>query len=229
MPARGTFWGVVAVLAALLVLTSTAAAVYYGKYEAAASQNQTYAEELTTALASYRALQGSYNASLSDYNATLSLLATAVANLNTSTPAYQEASVALSTLWSEYQGLARPAGEASLIYGVHMFVDYGNGTVAWYNGTATQPGWNAYVVTLVLLDGKVQATWYPQYGEHLVEGIGGVSDSQTEYWFFLTYNRTSSWQVAQVGADAVPAVNGTTFAWVYCPEGSDYLPACPLP
>ena len=229
MPTKGTFWGVVAVLAALLVLSSTATVIYYGEYEAAASQNQIYAGELKTALASYRTLQGSYDSSLSDYNETISLLVTAVANLNTSTPAYQEASVALSTLWGEYQALASSAGETHLIYGIHMLVDYGNGTRVWYNDTAAQPGWNAYVVTLVLLDGRVQATWYPQYGEHFVTGIGGVSDSQSEYWFLLTYNSSSSWQVAQVGADAIPAVNGTTFAWIYCPENSEYLPTCPLP
>lgn len=228
-PSKKVLWGVVVVLVALLLISATAAAVYYGKYETAASQNRTYAQELETALDSYRSLQSSNNATLAGFNQTLTLLAAAVANLNTSTPAYVEASVALSSLWGEYQSLARAAGRQAPSYDVHMLLDYGNGTKVWYNDTTAQPGWNGYVVTLVLLDGKVQATWYPQYGEHLVSGLGGVQDSQTEYWFLLTYNETSSWQLAQVGADLVPVVNGTTFAWVFCAENSNYGPSCPLP
>lgn len=215
-------------VAALLVVSSLAGYYYYQDQQVS-TQNQRYVGELNTALASYRALSSSYNASLGDYNRTLTLLAAAVANLNTSIPVYHEASADLSSLWASYQSLASISGRRALVYEVHMLVDFGNGTRSWLNDTRIQPGWNGYVVTLVLLKGNVQATWYPQYGEHFVTGLGGVSNTNTKYWFLLTYNKTASWQVAQVGADQIPIVNGTIFAWTYCPENTNYLPACPLP
>lgn len=233
---RKILYGLVTVLVAALLLVSGFAALYFYQDQQVNTQKQRYVQELDTALAGYKSLEASYNASLADYNMTLSLLVDAVSTLNTSTTAYQTASLALASLWKDYQQLAGSSGRGALVYEAHMLVDYGNGTRIWFNGTATQPGWNAYVVTLVLLNGMVEATWYPpgyfspgQPGEHFVTGIGGVSNTRTEYWWLLTYNQSTSWQVAQIGADEIPIFNGTTFAWAFCPSSANYLPACPLP
>ena len=222
---RGTFYGVVAVLVALLILVSTFAIYYYGQDQQALAQNQNHVEELSTALASYSALSGEYNSSLVDYNATLSLLSTAVGNLNTSTPAYRNASLALSSLWAAYQRLASYSGRRVLVYGVHVFVDFGNATRRWYNDTRIQPGWNGYVATLVLLGGDVQAVWYPQYGEHLVTGLGGVSQASATSWFFWEFGG-GGWSLAPTGADGLQMDNGTTVAWTLCGYDSNFNPTC---
>ncbi len=214
---------------AVLLVTSSVALLYYTKYQQEVTNNENYIGDLDSALNSYRSLSNSFNASLQDYNETLSLLTSAVADLNTSTPAYGDASIALATLWKDYQALDSASGRRAIVYEVNMLLDFGNGTRRWYNDTSIQPGWNGYVVTLVLLDGRVQATWYPQYGEHYVTGLGGVSDTQSDYWFLLTYNKTASWQVAQLGADDISMFNDTTIGWVYCPENSNYAPTCALP
>jgi len=222
---RGTFYGVVAVLVALLILVSTFAIYYYGQDQQALAQNQNHVEELSAALASYSALSGEYNSSLVDYNATLSLLSTAVGNLNTSTPAYRNASLALSSLWAAYQRLASYSGRRVLVYGVHVFVDFGNATRRWYNDTRIQPGWNGYVATLVLLGGDVQAVWYPQYGEHLVTGLGGVSQASATSWFFWEFSG-GGWSLAPTGADGLQMDNGTTVAWTLCGYDSNFNPTC---
>ena len=229
MDQRGSASRMLVVFVAVLLMVSSVGAYYYYQDQQQAQANKTYTSELNAALNSYRALSESYNSSLQDYNRTLNLLAAAVANLNTSTSAYKNASSALASLWTAYQVLARESGRSAPSYELNMLVDYGNGTRVWYNDTRAQPGWNGYLVTLVVLNGDVQATWYPQYGEHYVTGIGGVSDTQSMFWFLLTYNQTASWQVAQVGADQIHVFNGTTFAWVYCAENAAYGPACPLP
>jgi type II secretory pathway pseudopilin PulG len=225
MPSKGTFYGVVAVMVALLIVVSSVAAVYYGKYQQQASQDQQYVSELNAALASYRTLAGSFNASLSDYNTTLYLLSDAVANLNTSTPAYTSGSVALASLWSSYQRLASVNGGRVLTYEVNLLVDYGNGTGRWYNDSAAEPGWNAYVLTLVLMDGEVQAAWYPQFGEHLVTGIERVSETATESWFVWDYG-ASGWALAPMGADAIIVQNGTSVAWTFCGYDANFNPTC---
>jgi len=224
-----TFYGIAVVLVAVLLIVSTLAASYYYQDQQVLSQNKSYVQELDAALASYRSLSESFNSSLSDYSITLSLLATALANLNTSTPAYANASAALNSLWKSYQALSTSGGRRALIYQVNILVDYGNGTRRWDNSTQVQPGWNGYVDMLVAFNGKVQASWYPNYGEHIITGLQGISKTNSQYWFLLTYNGTASWQVAQVGVDEIPIVNNTSFAWLFCSANTNYLPTCPLP
>ncbi len=232
MAPRGTFYGTIAVLAALLIATSSAAAVYYQQYQQEASQSQHYAGELSQALSSYRALSSSFNASLDDYNRTLSLLATAIASLNTSTPAYRNASVALSSLWGSYQRLADSGGRKPLAYDVRMLLNFGNGTLRWYNDSTAQPGWNGYVTTLVLLKGDVQAVWYPAgsfgpgtQGEHFVTGLSGVPQTSSRYWGVWQFSG-GGWSYSQTGADLLQVHNGTTFAWALCGVDANYMPTC---
>lgn len=220
-----TFYGAVAVLVAALIVVSGVAAFYYYQDQRSSSQNQRYADELSTALSSYRALSGSFNASLSGYNRTLALLATAVANLNTSTPAYLSASLALSSLWNSYQHLASVSSAKPLVYRVDVLFDFGNGTRKWYNDSTVQPGWNGYVVTLVLLKGNVQATWYPQYGEHLVTELGGASQPASKSWFLWQFSG-GAWTASQTGADQLRITNGTVIAWTLCGYDANYNPTC---
>ena len=74
--------------------------------------------------------------------------------------------------------------------------------------------------------GQVDGTWYPSYGEHLITGIGGVSDSTSEYWFLWTYYKTASWQVAGVGADLILATSGSVYARTHCGADSHFNPTC---
>ena len=215
----------IAVFVALLILVSAFALFYYGQDQQALTQNQSHVDELSTALASYKALSGEYNSSLAEYNVTLSLLTESVANLNTSTPAYGNASLALSSLWASYQRLASYSGRRALVYGVNLFVDFGNGTRRWYNDTSVQPGWNAYVATLVFMDGNVQAAWYPQYGEHFVTALGGVPQTSSTSWFFWEFSGRA-WGLAPTGADGLQMDNGTTMAWTLCGYDSSYNPTC---
>ena len=225
MPSKGIFYGVAIVLVSLLMISSSVALYYYGQDQVSSSQNAKYVGELNTALTSYRLLSSSFNSSLKDYNTTLSLLATAVANLNTSTPAYGDASVALPALWEDYQRLSSASGRDALVYAVHMLVDFGNGTREWYNSTSVQPGWNGYVASLVLLHGRIQGAWYPQYGEHFVTAVDGVSQSSSTSWFVWEFSG-GEWSASTSGADQVPIDNGTTIAWTLCGFDANYNPAC---
>lgn len=225
MVSKGAFYGVVVVLVAGLLISSAFAAVYYGEYAQEAAVDQHHRAELAAALADYGSLSRLYNSSMGDYSQTLSLLAEAVGSLNTSTPAYRTAAADLASLWSSYQVLADRGGQRAPSYAVHMLVDYGNGTTRWYNDSASQPGWSGYVVTLVLLDGKVQAAWYPQYGEHLVTGVDGVNQTSSESWFVWEF-AAGKWTPSATGSDQLQIVNGTVLAWTLCGYDADFNPSC---
>jgi hypothetical protein len=221
--ATKTIYGVTITLVALLIISSTAGAYYYYEYLQATQSKNQYVIELATATSQYDALALNYNSSLALYNETFSLLVRTISAVNTSLPIYQQASSQLSQLWSRYLSL-KPASNS--LYVADILIDFGNGTRHWYNDTQVQPGWNMYVETVVLSHGNLQAQWYPQYQEHFVSGIDGVSNSATRFWFLWTYNETASWQTAQVGADQLPVYNGSVFAWTYCGETPAYAPTC---
>ncbi len=219
------FYGTVSVLVVLLIMTSSLTLYYYGQEQQSAAQNQKYVGELNTALASYESLSGSFNSSMSDYGRTLNLLSSAVAKLNTSTPAYMNASVALASLWSSYERLSSLSGKKAIVYEVNVLLDFGNDTTKWYNNTSIQPGWDGYVATLVLLKGNVQATWYPQFGEHFVTGLDGVPQTSTASWFFWD-STGGNWSLAPTGADGLQVNNGTSMAWTFCGYDINFNPTC---
>jgi hypothetical protein len=225
LPSKSVFYGAMAILVAVVIVVSSVGALYFYRSQQEASAAQSYADELSQLQAKYNALAAGTDTSLADYNTTLSLLATVVANLNTSSPAYQYASRELPVLWREYENLTRLYLGKSAGFVADMRVDYGNGTRQWYNQSQVQPGWNLYTATVVLLDGRVQATWYPAYQEHFVEGINGVEDSQTESWFIWLKN-SSGWQLAPSGPDLIFVTNGTVFAWTLCGFDANYSPTC---
>ncbi len=232
MVSRGTFYGVVAVLVALLIVSSTAALIFYTQLQQKSGDSAQYQHELGVALTRYRSLASSYSTAIKDYKVTIGLLSDALANLNTSSPSYLNASAALTSLWGSYLSLARQNGSSPVIYEVDMLVDYGNGSRHWYNDTAVQPGWRGYVVTLVLLDGRVQASFYPpgyfgagQPGEHFVTGINGVGGTSSKSWFVWT-NQAGGWQLAPTGVDQIDVRNGTMIAWTLCGYDASFNPTC---
>ena len=222
MTSRGALYMVVVAAVALLLITATVAGYYYVQASVASSNDSQLTSELKGANANYSTLASNFNLLLTEYNQSIYLLSSSIAAMNTSLPAFKQASAQLSALWAVYQGLS-PA--KSLLHN-DVYFDFGNGTQKWYNDTAINAGWNLYIETVVLMSGGVVGEWYPAYGEHLITAIGGVSDSNTQYWFLWTYGGASGWQSAQVGADLVMATSGSVYAWTYCGADANFNPTC---
>ncbi|MBI3859809.1 MAG: hypothetical protein HY296_06210 [Thaumarchaeota archaeon] len=124
---------------------------------------------------------------------------------------------------SANQAYVRQLRQLNVHYSSALFIDYGNGTKIWYNNTKIEPGWNLYVLTQIITNGHMNATYYPQYGSHFVTAIYNIANTRNEYWLLWTYNSTSSWRMAQVGPDQLQIYNGSVYAWSFC--GSN----CPPP
>jgi hypothetical protein len=101
--------------------------------------------------------------------------------------------------------------------GVNMLVNYGNGTIAWYNETSIPSVSNLYDLTIYLTKGNIEGKFYgPPYNEHFVTAINGVANNSPYYWTVWLFCRNKNgWTVALVGADEVRIAKGETVAWAY--------------
>lgn len=224
MTPKGTLYGVAATAAIFILISTSFGAYYFSQYSRESSDSSQLAQELNAANSTYSQLATNYNALIAKYNTSISLLSAALAEMNTSEPAYQQASRELGSLWQAYLGL-KPA--ATSLLSDSLVFEYGNGTKTWYNDTDIDAGWNLYIETVILMKGQVSAQWYPQYGEHLISGIGGVNETQTSFWFLWVYDRaSSSWQQASTGADEVRASSGAVYAWTFCGADQSFNPTC---
>lgn len=223
MASKSIVYGVIVLLIALLIISSTFAFYYFTSYNQEKGIEQKYLNELKAVNSQYNELASNYNELLSQYNRSLSLLVNAISVMNTTESSYKEASTELSSLWNTLLRL-RPAS-LSLIRASVLF-DFGNGTRRWYNETQIEPGWNLYIATVIMMNGNVNAQWYPQFGSHFVTGIAGVTNTKTNFWYIWAYNKTTSWQLAQVGADQLKMYNGSIYAWTFCAADQNYNPLC---
>jgi len=220
---RSTFYTLAIAATALIIISATFAGYYYVQNSNTASNNSKLIGELNSANSNYTRLAANFNLLFSSYNESIFLLSRSIAVINTSLPIYRLSSLELTALWQTYQSLSPVS--STLLRNSILF-DFGNGTHRWYNNTAIDAGWNVYIETVVLNNGRVDAQWYPQYGEHLITGIGGIPNSATNYWFLWSYNKTAGWHSSQVGADNILVTSGSMYGWTYCAADLNFNPVC---
>ncbi|MDA4119231.1 MAG: hypothetical protein OK436_01460 [Thaumarchaeota archaeon] len=223
MTNRSSFYTLAAAATGLIIISVTIAGYYYVQNTNTASNNSQLIAELNSANSNYTKLASNFNSLISSYNESIYLLSRTIAVLNTSLPIYKQSSLELTALWQTYQSLSPVS--TSLLRNSMLF-DFGNGTHRWFNNTAIDAGWNLYIETVVLNNGQVNAQWYPQYGEHLVNGIAGISNTATKDWFLWSYNKTAGWQPSQVGADGILVTPGSVYGWTFCTADSNFNPVC---
>lgn len=223
MTSSKSLYGFAVAATALVTISATFGGYYYLQASTAASNNSQLIAELNSANSNYTKLASNFNLLISSYNESIYLLSRTIAVINTSLPIYRQSSLELTALWQTYQSMSPVS--TSLLRNSMLF-DFGNGTNRWFNDTAIDAGWNLYIETVVLNNGHVDAQWYPQYGEHLVNGIAGISNTATKYWFLWSYNKTAGWQTSQVGADSILVTSGSVYGWTYCAEDTNFNPVC---
>lgn len=100
---------------------------------------------------------------------------------------------------------------------VSIGIDYGNGTVSWYNNTYAPIGVNALNATRMVAN--VAATYYASFGEYLVTGINGVNNTVTsptsgQSWVYSVWENGTSTS-PYVGADQYLMIHGDILVWTF--------------
>jgi hypothetical protein len=99
---------------------------------------------------------------------------------------------------------------------VNTLINYGNGTMKWYNETKIPANWNFYNLTVYLTRENIVAPFDTLLNEHYVTGINGVNNHSPYFWTLWTFcEKQSAWAQATVGADKIFLGNNSTLAWAY--------------
>ena len=105
-------------------------------------------------------------------------------------------------------------GYESCVMHVNLCIDYGNGTILWYNDTIVPLGYNLLEATKGVA--VVNSTYWPAYRASFVDAINGVWNKGSYYWMWYRWDGESKvWKYGGCGADLYTLSNGEVVKWRY--------------
>ena len=108
--------------------------------------------------------------------------------------------------YSAYSDL-RGKTHRSIIH-VNIGINYGNGTIEWFNETEARAGDTLSDVTMLI------ANYTADPSGAFVNSINGVSYSDSYYWIWWKWT-TWGWSEGKVGADRYVVGDGEILYWYY--------------
>ncbi len=110
---------------------------------------------------------------------------------------------------------------------VNLLVDFGNGTVIWFNNTKVPKDYDFYQVTLNVTRGNMAAEYYdsPIIKGYLVTNILGVGCQDPcltgEYWSLWVWNGNNNcWNYSSQGASLLKVSTVSMVGWYYTVNSS---------
>lgn len=95
---------------------------------------------------------------------------------------------------------------------VNLKVDYGNGTMKWYNATRVPLDATLLTASKMVLDMEFKISDFGAF----VNKINGVSGDSNQFWLWSYYDSSKGvWTPGQVGSDKWVLHDGDTAAWTY--------------
>ncbi len=95
---------------------------------------------------------------------------------------------------------------------VSMKLDYGNGTVRWFNGTRVPLNSTVLTATKLSVLTEYQVSSLGSY----VTALDGVNGDAHHYWGWSYWDTTKkSWIMGPVGSDAWALHDGDLYSWTY--------------
>jgi len=107
---------------------------------------------------------------------------------------------------------------------INLGLNYGNGTIRWFNNTEATGGMTLLNVTLLVAE--VNYTIWPGMGA-FVDSIANIENAYPFYWMWWTWTSYSGWVEGPVACDKYVVANGETLYWYY--ENTTISPLPPPP
>ncbi len=101
-----------------------------------------------------------------------------------------------------------------LVIRVNICIDYGNGTVTWYNNTLVPINYSLLNATMMIA--SVEYTYWPKYNACFVDSINGVPNRDPYYWMWWYWDEGErAWKHGLVSADHHILKQGEIVMWRY--------------
>lgn len=112
-----------------------------------------------------------------------------------------------NTLEKDYQTVLQELDDFTAL--VNIKVDYGNGTIAWYNNTRIQTGSSLLNATGLAANIEYQTSDFGSF----ITSVNGVQQDSTHFWIWNYYD--GAWEMGPVGADQYSLHDGDVVGWTY--------------
>ena len=111
---------------------------------------------------------------------------------------------------SNYEGLSRELVGVTML--VNTKLDYGNGTVKWFNSTRVPLNATLLTVSKININIKYSVSDLGAF----ITSINGISGDAHHYWAWSYYDQTQrNWVLGPVGSDKWVLHDGDSVAWTY--------------
>ena len=95
---------------------------------------------------------------------------------------------------------------------VNLCIDYGNGTVTWFNNTLVPE--DCDLLNATKLVAEVRYTYWPAYESSFVDAINGVTNNSTYFWMWYYWDM-EEWILGPTGSDRYKLKPEETVMWRY--------------
>ena len=110
----------------------------------------------------------------------------------------------------DYQNMLEDLEHLTIV--IHMKIDYGNGTVVWYNETRVPI--NSTLLTATQIVSSVDYAKF-EFGA-LITRIDGVGEDPKKFWlWYYLKPEERKWEYGPVGSDQWTLHYGDIVAWIY--------------
>lgn len=92
---------------------------------------------------------------------------------------------------------------------IDIMIDYGNGTIAWYNNTRISIGSSVLDATILACEVEYQIFNYGSF----VTKINGLEQDASHFWLWSIYD--NDWVMGSVGADMYNIHDDDIIGWTY--------------
>lgn len=97
---------------------------------------------------------------------------------------------------------------------VNLCINYGNGTILWYNKTIVPFGYDLLNATRLIA--TISSTYWSAYEASFVDAINGIPNTHSYYWMWLYWEENeNTWKYGQVGADCHILKPNEMIMWRY--------------
>jgi|TARA_B110000014_G_scaffold51816_1_gene34693 hypothetical protein len=141
---------------------------------------------------------------------TLLLVALAVLSFSSALYMYNDYRI----LDQNYQAMQGNIDDSSI--NIDLIVDFGNGTILYFNQTRIPVGFSMYNSTeFIIGENNMDSTYYSEFNAYFVNSLLGTGDNPDFAWSAWQYQECCNWELLEISSNLYIPKDGQVIAWYY--------------